>query len=41
MKQLKIKFSSGTTTLYLAAGFSHLKKIADQKACVLLTDENI
>lgn len=41
MKQLKIKFSSGATTLYLAAGFSHLKKIADQKACVLLTDENI
>lgn len=41
MKQLKIKFSSGATTLYLAAGFSHLKKIADQKACVLLTDENV
>ena len=41
MKQLNIKFSSGATAFYLETGFSHLKKIVNQKACILLTDENV
>ncbi len=41
MKHLKINFSSGTTDLYLANGISHLKKITDPNATVLITDENV
>lgn len=41
MKQLKIKFSSGTTDLFLASGISHLKKITDPESTVLITDENV
>lgn len=41
MKQLSIKFSSGATAFYLDTGFSHLKKIVNQKTCILLTDENV
>ncbi len=41
MKHLNIKFSSGVTDLYLANGISHLKKITDPKATVLITDENV
>jgi 3-dehydroquinate synthase len=41
MKHLKIKFSSGVTDLHLAYGISHLKKITDPKATVLITDENV
>lgn len=41
MKQLKIKFSSGVTDLYLAYGINHLKKITDPRATVIITDENV
>ncbi|HMU58440.1 MAG TPA: 3-dehydroquinate synthase [Chitinophagaceae bacterium] len=41
MKHLKIKFSSASTDFYLASGISHLKKIIEAKAAVLITDENI
>lgn len=41
MKHLKIKYSSGNTDLYLAWGISHLKKITDPKATILITDENV
>jgi 3-dehydroquinate synthase len=41
MKHLKINFSSASTDLYLAYGISHLKKITDPKATVLITDENV
>ncbi len=41
MKHLKIKFSSEVTDLYLAYRISHLKKITDPKATILITDENV
>lgn len=41
MKHLNIKFSSGSTDLFFASGISHLKKITDPKATVLITDENV
>lgn len=41
MKHLKINFISGTTEIYLAYGISHLKKLTDPKATVLITDENV
>jgi 3-dehydroquinate synthase len=41
MKHLTYKFSNSSTDYYLAYGISHLKKITDQKATVLITDENV
>jgi 3-dehydroquinate synthase len=41
MKKLTYKFSNLSTDYYLASGISHLKKITDPKATVLITDENV
>ena len=41
MNKLTYKFSNSSTDFYLAHGISHLKKITDQKATVLITDENV
>ncbi len=41
MKKLTYKFSNSSTDYYLANGISHLKKITDPKATVLITDENV
>jgi 3-dehydroquinate synthase len=41
MKHINYKFSKSSTDFYFAYGISHLKKIADPKATVLITDENI
>ena len=41
MKKLTYKFSNSSTDYYLDYGFSQLKKVTDQKATVLITDENI
>jgi 3-dehydroquinate synthase len=39
--KLTFKFSSSSTELHFASGISHLKKITDPKATVLITDENV
>jgi len=39
--KLTYKFSNSSTDFYFAYGISHLKEIADPKATVLITDENI
>jgi len=41
MNKQTYKFSYSSTDYYLAYGFSHLKKITDPKATVLITDENV
>ncbi|MCY7310087.1 MAG: 3-dehydroquinate synthase [Chitinophagaceae bacterium] len=41
MKHINYKFSNSSTDFYLAYGISHLKKIADPKATVIITDENV
>ena len=41
MKKVSYRFSNSSTDYYLAYGFSHLKKIADPKTSVLITDENV
>ncbi len=41
MKKINIKYSSSSTEFYFASGISHLKKITDPKATVLITDENV
>jgi 3-dehydroquinate synthase len=41
MKHINYKFSSSSTDFYLANGISHLKKITDKKATILITDENV
>lgn len=41
MKHQQIKFSSAATDFYFAYSISHLKKITDPKATVLITDENV
>lgn len=41
MKHLNYKFSNSSTDFYLAYGISHLKKIVDSEATVLITDENV
>lgn len=41
MKQVTYKFSTSSVDYYLASGISHLKKITDPKATVLITDENV
>lgn len=41
MTHVKVNFSSSATDFYFAYGISHLKKITDPKATILITDENI
>ena len=41
MTHVKVNFSSAATDFYFAHGISHLKKITDPKATVLITDEHI
>jgi 3-dehydroquinate synthase len=41
MNKLTYKFSNSSTDYYFAGGISHLKKITDPKATVLITDENV
>jgi len=41
MKHINYKFSNSSTDFYLASGISHLKKITDPKATVVITDENV
>jgi 3-dehydroquinate synthase len=41
MKKLTYKFSNSSVDYYLANGISHLKTIADPKATILITDENV
>lgn len=41
MQHKKYKFSSAATDFYFDGSFSQLKTIVDQKATVLLTDENV
>ncbi len=41
MNKLTYKFSNSSTDFYLAHGISHLKKITDPKATVIITDENV
>ncbi|MEK7225632.1 MAG: 3-dehydroquinate synthase, partial [Bacteroidota bacterium] len=41
MKKITNKFSNSSTDYYPASGISHLKKITDPKATVLITDENV
>lgn len=41
MKKLTYKFTHSTTDYYLAHGISHLKKITDPAATVLITDEHV
>lgn len=41
MNKAIYKFSTASTELHLASGISHLKKITDPKATILITDENV
>lgn len=41
MKKISVKFSSSVTDIYFAYGISHLKKVTDPKATILITDENV
>lgn len=41
MKKVTYKFNNSSTDYYFSHGFSHLKKIVDQKNSILITDENI
>jgi 3-dehydroquinate synthase len=41
MKKTVYKFSDAAVACYFAAGFSQLKRIADQKNSIILTDENV
>ena len=41
MKHINYKFSNSSTDFYFAYGISHLKTIADPKATILITDENV
>lgn len=41
MKKISFKYSSSSTEFYFASGISHLKKITDPKATILITDENV
>jgi 3-dehydroquinate synthase len=41
MTHTEIKFSNASTDFYFAGGFSHLKKMADAKNTIIITDENI
>lgn len=41
MKKISFKYSLSSTEFYFASGISHLKKITDPKATILITDENV
>ncbi len=41
MEKRLFEFSSASTEIHFASGISHLKKITDPKATVLITDENV
>lgn len=41
MRKQTYKFSNSSTDYYLAGGISHLKKITDPRATVLITDEHV
>ncbi len=41
MNKLTYKFSNSSTDYYLAYGISHLKKITDPRATIVITDENV
>lgn len=41
MQKITYKFSNSSTDYYLAYGISHLKEMADPKATVIITDENV
>lgn len=41
MRELTYKFSNSFTDYYLAYGISHLRKITDPDATILITDENV
>lgn len=41
MTKQTFKFSTASTEIYFASGISHLKKITDPKATILITDENV
>lgn len=41
MKHIKYNFTNSSTDYYLAYGISHLKKITDPNATVLITDEHV
>lgn len=41
MEKRRFQFSTSSTDLHFAAGFSALKKITDPKATILITDENV
>ena len=41
MNKRTYKFSNSSTDFYLAHSISHLKKITDQKATILITDEHV
>ena len=41
MKHIRYKFSNSSTDYYLAGGLSHLKKIANSRSSVILTDDNV
>jgi 3-dehydroquinate synthase len=41
MKKQTFKFSSSSTEIHFASGISHLKKVTDTKATILITDENV
>ncbi len=41
MNKAIYKFSTASTELHLASGISHLKRITEPKATILITDENV
>ncbi len=41
MKKLTYRFGNTSTDYFFAGGISHLKKITDPKATILITDENV
>ncbi|MBL7725247.1 MAG: 3-dehydroquinate synthase [Chitinophagaceae bacterium] len=41
MKHINYKFSGSSTDFFFAYGISHLKKITDSRATILITDENV
>lgn len=41
MKHKSYKFSVASTDFYFAGGMSHLRKITDPKATIIITDENV
>lgn len=41
MKPLNIKYSHSSTQVFFASGISHLRKLTDPDATVLITDENV